>query len=158
MHPIRSSSSWIASKALSTMVHIVLPISIIGGRVIRAFLHVEPLLIILWIISSSSGDEPLTIIQLSTTVQNCDLPLIMGCIINNGLLWEPLLIRLFYSGTYLELLLIWTILFIPLYFFTCSRGTVIPTRGLLLAAWRTVLLLISIVAVGEVKIWRNLAF
>jgi hypothetical protein len=34
MHPIRSGSSWTTSKTLSTVVHIVQPISIIGGRVI----------------------------------------------------------------------------------------------------------------------------
>jgi hypothetical protein len=100
-----------------------------------AVLHVEPLLIILWIINSGSGDKPLPIIQLSAAVQNRDPPLIMGCTINNGLLWEPLLIRLFYSGPYSKWLLILTVLFIPLYFFfTCSWGIVIPTRGSLLAA------------------------
>jgi hypothetical protein len=44
------------------------------------------------------------------------------------------------------------------FFFTCSQGTIISTRGSLLVAWRMVLLLLSIVAVGEFKIWRNLAF
>jgi hypothetical protein len=80
-------------------------------------LRVEPLLIILWIISSDSVDESLPIIQLSTAVQNRDPPLIMGCTINNDLLWEQILIRLFYSGPYSELLLILTVLFISLYFF-----------------------------------------
>jgi hypothetical protein len=69
-----------------------------------AVLHVEPLLIILWIISNGSGDESLPIIQLSATVQNRDMALIMGCTINNGLLWQPLLIRLFYSVPYSKLL------------------------------------------------------
>jgi hypothetical protein len=41
-------------------------------------LDVEPLLIVLWIISSGSGDKPLPIIQLSTAVQNHDQLLIMG--------------------------------------------------------------------------------
>jgi hypothetical protein len=118
-----------------------------------AVLYVEPMLIILWIISSGSGDEPLPIIQLSTAVQNRDPSLIMGCTINNGLLWEPLLIRLFYSGPFSKPFLIWTVLFIPLYFFfTFSQGIVIPTRGSLLVAWHMVLLLVSIVVVGEVKI------
>jgi hypothetical protein len=36
MRRIRSGSSWIASKALSTTVHIILPISTIGGRVISS--------------------------------------------------------------------------------------------------------------------------
>jgi hypothetical protein len=120
--------------------------------------YIKLLLIIFWIINNDSGDEPLSIIQLSATVKNCDLPLIMGCTINNGLLWEPFLVRLFYSSTYLKPLLIWTVLFIPMYSFTCSWGIVISTRGLLLAAWLTVLLLVSIVVVGEVEIWRNLVF
>jgi hypothetical protein len=135
------------------------PFQLLVTGLSAAVLHVEPLLIILWIISSGSGDEPLPIIQLSVAVQNRDSPLIMGCTINNDLLWEPLLIRLFYSSPYSKLLLIWTVLFIPLYFFfTCSQGTVISTRGSLLVVWCTVLLLVSIVLVGEDKIWRNLAF
>jgi hypothetical protein len=36
MRPIRIGSLWTASKTLSTMIHIVLPISIIGGRVISS--------------------------------------------------------------------------------------------------------------------------
>jgi hypothetical protein len=34
IHPIRSDSSWTASKTFSTVVHIILPISITEGRVI----------------------------------------------------------------------------------------------------------------------------
>jgi hypothetical protein len=80
------------------MVHIALPISIIGAWLSVAVHHEEPLLIIQSIISSSLGDQLLLIIWLSATVQNCDPPLVMGCIINNGLFCELLLIRLFYSG------------------------------------------------------------
>jgi hypothetical protein len=97
------------------------PFQLLGAGLSMAVLHVKPLLIILWIISSGSRDEPLLIIQLSAAVQNRDPPLIMGCTINNNLLWELLLIRLFYNRPYSEPLLILTALFIPLYFFfTCS--------------------------------------
>jgi hypothetical protein len=36
MFPIKSCSSWTVSKTLSRVVHIVMPISIIGGRVISS--------------------------------------------------------------------------------------------------------------------------
>jgi hypothetical protein len=36
MCPIRSGSSWITAKTLSIVVHIALPILIIGGRIIRS--------------------------------------------------------------------------------------------------------------------------
>jgi hypothetical protein len=97
------------------------PFELLGVGLSAVVLYVEPLLIILWIISSGSRDEPLSIIQLSAAVQNLDLSLIMRCTINNSLLWEPLRIRLFYSCPYSEPLLILTVLFIPLYFFfSCS--------------------------------------
>jgi hypothetical protein len=97
------------------------PFELLGAWLSVVVLHVESLLIILWIISSGSRNELLSIIQLSTVVQNYDPPVIMGCTINNGLLWEPFFIRLFYSVPYSEPFLILTVLFIPLYFFfTCS--------------------------------------
>jgi hypothetical protein len=62
MCPIRSGSSWTAAKTLSTVVHIILAISIIGAGLSAAVQHEEPLLIMLWIISKGWGYEPLPII------------------------------------------------------------------------------------------------
>jgi hypothetical protein len=55
IHPIRSGSSWTTSKILSPVVHIILPILIIGGRLSATVHHEEPLLIIESIISSGSN-------------------------------------------------------------------------------------------------------
>jgi hypothetical protein len=71
---------------------------LLGAGLSKAVLHVETLLIILWVINSDLCSEPLPICELSVAVQKHDLPLVIRCTINSSLLWEPLLIRLFYSS------------------------------------------------------------
>jgi hypothetical protein len=46
------------------------PFQLLGTGLSEAVLHVEPLLIILWIMSSGSCSEPLSICELSAAVQN----------------------------------------------------------------------------------------
>jgi hypothetical protein len=70
MRRISDGSSWSTTKTLSRTVHIVMPILIIGGGVIISGL------------SCSKHKSPLVI----------------RCNINIGLLWEPLLIKIFYNG------------------------------------------------------------
>jgi hypothetical protein len=43
MHPIKSGSSWTVAKILSTSVHIILTILIIGAGLSVAVQHKEPL-------------------------------------------------------------------------------------------------------------------
>jgi hypothetical protein len=127
MCPIRSGFSWTVANILSTTVHIILAISIIGVGLSITVQHEELLLIMLWIISSGSKPRPIA----DNRVYNQQWFVMRTASDINSTI-PTTVIRLH--------LLIEEQLFWP------------EVR-----CWRLDNL-VSIVAVGEVKIWRNLAF